>query len=235
MKIGIGIGLGFEKIAASPEVPGDPIGDALRANCVAYWKMDEASGPWADSTEGNHPLFVSGDDLFSSDVGIVGNSVGYIDTSSLSGDLESDSIATLENWSWSGWVKFHTTAGPGNMFTLGALPNNSSYVMCDGDDSIALQIIDSFSSSYPVSAGNWHHVVVTSDSLNHSLYIDGVFKETVERQQNLVTFAGFFLATGGWNETDYLQLDETGFFDVQLTAEQIDYLYNSGSGRTLYP
>ena len=225
--------LGGKHTIPEPPPAGDPIGDALRTMCLAYWKMDEVELPLIDSSGGNHTLILYNHNMFLPVVGIVNGGFGYIDSTLIYGKIFSDIIGVFTEWSWSGWIKISTSFGATEVSTLADLPNQV-YVVIDGDNGLYIEA-GIVGTTFPLSPGVWHNIIVVSDSINHNLYIDGVLKETIINARTPASFSEELMLTAGWNDVDYYQMDEIGIFNMQITAEQIAYLYNTGAGRTLYP
>lgn len=82
--------------------------------------------------------------------------------------------------------------------------------------------------------GLWHHLVFVFESgtANNFIYLDGVliltFSMSVSNQSNNVCI-------GSSNSSQYLNglIDEANVYNVKLTQNQIDILYNLGTGTTL--
>jgi len=84
-----------------------------------------------------------------------------------------------------------------------------------------------------ISDLTWYHITVTYDRSVRKIYINGVLKETTAdftfRPEATATIN---IGTDHRNTpTEYFSglIDEVSIFDVALTADNVEYLYNSGS------
>lgn len=79
--------------------------------------------------------------------------------------------------------------------------------------------------------GNWHFVAIVFDGTNFSIRVDTTVKSTntltINTTLNTTAYLGYRIADG-----NYLgcSIDNFRAFDVDLTTEQLDYIYNSGNG-----
>lgn len=249
MKLGFLNGFSTGKLGAGKAVSGgggDPIGDALRADAAAYWKMDEASGTRVDAT-GN------GFDL--SDLNNAGSATGkngngllvsgaahyarYNGTGLQFGDT-SFSIAA--------WVKIAAFA-VGQSQNIFSYINDSTFEVewaLESDDFgdyfgmafyTLAQTIDTFDFGAIVT-DQWYFVVCEYNKADSKerLYIDNVLARESALVANIATanVVSFGLEATGLGSTNCIR-DEVLVINRVLTTAEKDYLYNSGSGRTLYP
>jgi len=82
-----------------------------------------------------------------------------------------------------------------------------------------------------IGDGNWHNVVITYDSVNVNMYIDGVFNTTNPRSLNTVNSQIIFGQSpmGFGSGTTYLDgdLDDVGIWNRALSSCEISQLYNA--------
>lgn len=88
------------------------------------------------------------------------------------------------------------------------------------------------------SAGNWYHVVATCNALgNAKLYINGVLTDTgtatsiTTTPQRMSLGLPWYLSSAWFRYQFYGSLAMLGQWNVELTAEDVTYLYNGGAGR----
>lgn len=87
-----------------------------------------------------------------------------------------------------------------------------------------------------ITAGNWYMVTIMHNTTRDEIYLNGVRKNwsiSGTLQNNINQFyVGEYLGYGD-NYFDGI-IDELTIFNKTLTQAEIDYLYNSGSGRDLF-
>ena len=90
------------------------------------------------------------------------------------------------------------------------------------------------------SSGTWHHLVMVVDGTDLTLYVDGVSEGTQSADitgdystdaGNMYIGSSPMRASGGISYTG--TIDQVVFVDRALTATEIAYLYNSGTGTVL--
>lgn len=229
----------------------DSIGDALRADAKAYWKMDEVSGNRADATgRGNTLIQTNG--VTPGVAGKINNAGSFDETSGrcLESLHSADLIIDKDlNFYLCTWVKINTKT------TL----QNGQYFLFS-EDTIGFNIEWEFeyqkvpdrivfnAMSSGVSANTfgsppintWLFCEIYYNTTTNKLGIainNGVFDENTPIAQNLynndtVLMMGD-LNYGEWPLNGYM--DECFIMHRIPTQEERDYLYNGGAGRTLYP
>lgn len=213
-----------------PSGSADPIGDALRADVVAYYKFDDAS----DSGPGSYNLTNNNSVTFSA--GKVGNAANFVAASnqSLSRSGGVISIGTTD-FAISFWLKTSTTSGilfdASTLIYVNSLVGTLQYVV---SASLYANI------ALPYSDNAWHHSVFNGDRNGlASVYFDGVVAGTfdISPADGLslvgtgdVLFGDFTVAGNEYNGS----LDEAGIWRRLLTVDEIAHLYNAGAGRSLY-
>jgi len=78
----------------------------------------------------------------------------------------------------------------------------------------------------------WHHVVFTYDGTTEKFYYDG---SLVASREYSLGFANTTVKIGSWNDslTEYYftgSVDDVRVYDFDLNQDQIDFIYNSGTG-----
>ena len=249
------IGMGISPVVGGFVPSGgdsDPIGTALRADAVAYWKMEEASGARADATGRDNnlsPLNVS------SAVGKIGNSVEFDEGVEVESYLQSATpteLTTDGDFSISFWIYFNSQQD-GSDKTL-FVRNNFTEFDVKSFFSIALQkfviafyvtesgVDKEVISTFDISLGTWHHFYISYDSGNPSTLTIIANNETattfngtggLSSDPDSITSIGGYVGFPGFSPDG--RIDEAGYWKRLLTADERAYLYNSGSGRTLYP
>lgn len=230
-----------------PEVVADPIGDALRADAVAYWKLDEASGTRADSTGRGNNLTDASSNVGSAS-GKVGNCATY--TSSPTGKrLRKASVADLEMGGTNFYCAFWLQQTDANAILCIQKQNATDFeydvnVTDAGLLSFALGGGGYVESSVTLSLNTWYFVEVYYKQADDSygIAVDNGAFVTGSAPSLAVTTAEFSIGAymAGIPQGD-LKMDEVGIFrpsgnlSTWLTADKRSYLYNSGSGKTLYP
>lgn len=234
--------------------PPDTIGDALRADCKAYWKLDETSGNRLDSKNSHHLVPVGS---VSQAAGKVGNAAGF------DGEL-----AYTEDQQYL-VAPSHTdlAGGDSNSFTIAGwiyVTNFDFDAPCllskAGDDTTEYLIITSVQkpqftisggvatdalSTIVMDAGVWYFVVAWYDLSIRTSYISVNQETPVVGSSAGVTLNAPYdplgtVLSGAYYEADPANFthgrhDELGFWQRVLTADERAYLYNSGAGKTLYP
>lgn len=258
-----------QSIANNVSGGGDPIGDTLRADAVAYYTFDEASGnARLDSTTHHFDLAECADgDSTASPGAPVANLAGKVsnavkvqdDTNSLNNlATSSAAINITTNLTIACWIKFDALTG-GNLVysqnqSFDAIvlqsagfasqvrgpvvfsdENNNLYVIAH----LPNVVITGLTVAQP---NQWYHCVADYDFVNQvvTLYVNNALSWT-----SAVDFSGMMpppqfviVQIGSSNyisAADWLAVDECGIWARALSANERAYLYNSGTGRALFP
>ena len=226
-------------------VPTDPIGDALRADAVAYWTMNEASGVRNDSVGIND---LDPQNIPASVAGKVSNAARFVsvDSQSLTVSPSFDTLAT--DFTWALWVKLRNKVTTQDFV---ARVNTDS-----GDDEYVIQYADEYdrillsTTQISVRANNygspavdtWLFVVCSFeegtpiDTLKISIN-NGVANTQTTTGNQAAGDSVLSIGAGegwGWHYSDS-DVDEVAFWKRLLTTDELAYLYNSGAGRALFP
>lgn len=215
-------------------------------NLVSWWTLDETSGERADS-HGTNPLTDVNTVLYGT--GKKSNAADFErDNNEALTKTDSASLSLTGSWTISAWIfvesmptvrcglitKFSTvitTSGygiyieviSGTAYLHGHVGGNSTYF--------------NLTLATGLSTGAWYHVVATWDDATDTLTLilnngtpssasGGV--STLADNASAIQLGG---ALSGGQSYDGL-MDETCLYSSVLTADNIEWLYNSGNGRT---
>lgn len=241
----------------------DPIGDVLRAEMIAYWRFEEAGGNRIDATgNGHNGVSTNNPGNASAKVGNGANldrTLSQKFTVSDHADLRNNGNLYIF-----GWVKL-TALADGESYNGATIIGKTDgdlglyeyelYYYRAGipiDHQFAFYITSneandggSVDSASGITADTFYFIEAYYDASTRELGIainNGAF--TTGTLSGLlgpdITSAPVLLGTDPASNFWYASavFDEFGFMkpaSVPLTQEQRDYLYNSGTGRTLYP
>lgn len=233
----------------STPAPSDPIGDTLRADAVAYWTMGEASGTRIDATLRGNDLTNNG---VSTIAGHIGNASTFAGAENLT-DANNSDLRIASEMTLAGWAYIPTVPSQGDipMLLTKAGDNNGDeyYLYAETDDGTNLffawnvqdeigQSISAVSDAVP--AAKWLFLVAEIDIQNHRvrLYANnalGVLSEVAITNITASTQASFRI--GSYGNGFYLtgRLEQWGKWNRVLSSTERDYLYNSSTGRALFP
>jgi hypothetical protein len=211
-------------------------------NLKGWWSLDDSSGNFSDSHTSSTPLTASGTPTYSQ-TGVVSTAIDF-DGSSDYGSATADVISGYP-FSASGWFKTTTTT-QGTMFYFGRFDAGNTYHILWINSSGQAQLTSRYfsqvhsTSTSTYNDGNWHHIAgVWHSATERRLYIDGseVAGGTGLTSLSFISSTANGVAIGRSNDDTpavYFDgtLDEWCFFDDALTADEITWLYNSGSGRS---
>lgn len=232
----------------------DPIGDGLRADAVAYWRFDEASGMRVDATGRGNDLT----DFLSNISGVAGLVNGAAGMDALISDVgkglghdENTDLRMYNKNYYYLWTWINPQAAQyGEFFNLWDINDNEEFALevSDASDNwikFGFSCGNNGSVVNPVQAnvGDWHLVEIYYRKSPEQIGIavdNGVF--SVDNTVNLMAAAnspfavGAMFASGLAIVSPYNFLcDETGIMNRLPTSDERDYLWNDGSGRTLFP
>lgn len=239
---------------------GDSIGDALRADAIAYWTMDESSGTRSDSTGNGHNL---------APIGTVTGVVGKIEKAIQTSLADENSIRVTNDSSFNTnnkavaiafWVNFNTVSVGNDQTLIWRQANNGilDFYIAFNSLSGGLWIdvyegnvvtnneIAFLQSSVTITASTWFFVVAELDRINEIVKIrinstqnqDAFFDTGIGTTGNASIFSVGAevnaLAPNVAQHQAEAKIDELGWWDRLLTTEEKDYLYNSGIGIGLF-
>lgn len=208
-------------------------------NLVSYWSLEEASGTRVDAHGSND---LTDNNTVGQGTGVVGNDAEFVKANSEYLSRAHASVSGLggtnRDFSVSFWVKFNTLAataglvskwnGTGWMFL--ALSGGTIRFYCyNGTD-------DVLPTAAGLTTGVWYHVVGYHDATANVAGIvvnDGT--PTTGSVTNGCVDASVEFAIGRYvGGGSFLngEIDEVAFFDQVLSGDEIEWLYNSGAGRS---
>lgn len=212
----------------------------LNDDIVAYWKFDGVVGDVLNSVDFRNGTL---NDTIRGYPGIINNSFYFEGTSSfanltnLSGDLHSDSF-TISLWT------NMTSISASSPRIIGRA--NGIQLLVNTINGFGYSIMLSNGTQQQFNVGNafqpinqWTHFIMTfnNDTGNASLYINGALNGT------LVFGAGATIEKAGELEVGFMQgtsahyngsVDEVGYWNREITSNEVSQLYNSGVGLS-YP
>lgn len=228
----------------------DSIGDGLRTDAITYWTMNEASGARIDATGNGNDLLTTNDQI--GEIGKVGNAVSL--SGGINQGLEIDDISKLvtfgDSFTIATWVKFSSLDGYSGqefipIFITDSSGNLDYYITVRANDKLLAFGITGSDFSYPEVTANgfgtvpineWLFIVakfVKGDGLYLSVN-NGAFDHvayTLPNVDSVIDMNGYFRAGAQVSGA----MDETGIWRRALSQEEVDYLWNDGAGRSLYP
>ena len=257
--------VGYQPPVTPPAPGGDPIGDALRADAVAYYTLDEKpNGTRADSTAHGYNL-AEDTDPCPSDTGKVGNSFICQDSDESTGwkyfQLVKAGITPAIDVSAgitiSAWIKTNQAiyvldpeigytvqgkilCGPAESppLMIGAKSLSEMRVFCD---SFAINGPGGLSEilEQSISIDAWHLVTVWYDPDTDMGYLQVDNGDPLSHApwRAMSTMLSFIHIgnNNNVNASDIVWFDEIGIWPRPLMSDERDYLYNSGAGRALFP
>jgi len=193
---------------------------------VHWWSLDETSGSRLDSHGSNHLTPVGS---LSYAAGKVGNAadfeVGTTDYLTLG-----SAVSIAGAWSVSFWCKPESfiSGRYAFFFSHSSLTGGTYYVY--HDNSNQWYEVPNAVGTQTLSTGTWYHItIVNSGSGTYTVYQNGAAYSTSAASGTLkINQLGRFI-TSSTNLFDGL-MDEFSVWSVALSADNVEYLYNSGAG-----
>lgn len=240
----------WENFAMEQNVFQVDTGDTLTTSLVAYWKLDELTGTRKDffsthdMTLGEEPDAIDGQ---------VTSAADFTESNSeyLSAGDDPDFDAT-GNVSISFWIKTTSTeVGDVILSKYDNVANGKYWILTLGIGGVAGKVAFDFydgtnqqsrKTTTSINDGSWHHIVATwDDSANLvNLYVDNGSEESVVVTDNgtvgdISNDEEVFMGRHETGGADYITaaLDEMGFWDKLLSAQERADLWNSGNGQTM--
>lgn len=219
----------------------------LLTGLKAYWSLNETSGSAIDSSGNGYSGTLSGA-ISQGTGGILGkaynfevDSLGYINLgTTLGGSFGTDDLSV------SCWINVESQLG--NHGIIGTWNGESCWLIYTASGTITASIFWEGGSAQTISnsaisTGTWHHLVYTANRNGYTkLYIDGTLQSDSDdisagSALNIHTTNLLNIGTWGDNYTAACfdgKIDEVGIWSRVLTTDEVNDLYNSGSGLT-YP
>jgi hypothetical protein len=127
-------------------------------------------------------------------------------------------------------VWFQIIGTGGCVFSYGSPSTNNAYMVTVGSSIISNQSWSSGTDDYavyPTIDANWHNLVTTFDSINASIYLDGVSLGSSMRINWNTLPSTFYFGTRVTNDLDFFsgKMDDIGIWNRVLTPCEIQKLY----------
>lgn len=237
---------------------GDPIGDALRAGALAYWKMDESSGTRIDATTHGNDVTPSLIAAPVSQPGKINNCAGFTSTvvsddTPYFSNLNCPNIKIEDNsFTVFCWVQLSRK----NKISIIISRRSSTlvpidfelYYSRDADNFDMFRQDDQYNSNDawsaslgPVALNTWYFIVYWYDKIAHTVNMQ-VNNGAIDSQSDfslIVASTDAQCRIGNESLNDNVGMDglidEIGIILRTTTQDERDYLYNSGAGRALFP
>lgn len=214
--------------------------------CIAHWKLDETSGVTIEDESDNNLDGVSQNDASGmTTTGKVGTalnfdgSTDYITVSDpAGGELD---FGESGDFSISAWFKTSVTGAnqvivsKGNYWVMVTSGNVFQVGISDGVGGTA--VVDGSSN---ICDGEWHHIAGTFDRSGVlTVYLDGSVEGTpadITGEGDIDSSYDFYIGvTVGPLSYFNGDIDNVAIFNRVLSAKEVEYLYNSGSGTDKIP
>lgn len=240
----------------------DPIGDALRADVVAYYKGDSLN----DSSGNGHHLTNNNSVTFTP--GLLGNAFTFSAPSTQYLSRANFPQTGDQTFTWVGWVRFSSLPELDARMTLinkyyfdgesiynyeydvyyahfdeiGGAPGDATYADYSADSGAGVGDIDPFEHPETASLNTWYFVelqwVASTPVTRMRINLDTWLENTADLEFAGVSNTGDMCL--GYDPIDLRgamdgKMQMIGHWHRQLTETESAYLYNSGAGRTLYP
>ena len=214
----------------------------LADNPLAYWRLDETSGPTLADASGNNNNMTAGGTVIFAQPGATadGNaSLGYSSSSSTS--VASTVTGLRENFSVEFWINPDSTSNYNQSLTAGSDSGWGQFRFHTGSSGQVWVGVGSNDSTGRFSASDlgagtvtlneWQHFVFTLEDIDGStgtakFYKDGVL--LASKVINLGTAWTDFRLVGGGNGLNG-EIDDVAIYDFALTADQIGAHYAAAS------
>jgi len=218
------------RAAASDDNPGT-------SNLVSSWSMDETSGTRADSHGSND---LTDNNTVSYATGVISNAANFISANSENLSSSTQPVTGAGARAAEFWFKTSSTAD--QALTSYGQNANGQWWRIRIENGVIYQRVTNGAKSWSNTwnDGNWHHLVMQVDANSTIddvvLYIDG----TLQSSSGATTTQAINTGTGdlyfGREASGSIgydgDIDECRYWNRVLTADEITWLYNSGSGRS---
>jgi hypothetical protein len=209
----------------------------LVAHLVAYWSLDETSSTRFISVGADFDASPSGDVTY--DTGLVGNAISGSGSSGLLVSGYPTCLVGTNAWTMNAWFK--TAAVTGNMGVVsagnyGGHSLEGAELLVNDNGTVWFHFLGNQILTEFTPDSQWHMLTGTYDGAVAKFYMDGVLQGVVAITLNLgahspamaigrrsppIDSAGQFSGL----------VDEVGVWGTALSAEDITWLYNTGTGR----
>jgi|TARA_R100001530_G_C4321481_1_gene156059 hypothetical protein len=225
-------------------IPSSVFAAPTAADTQAYYKMEEASAPYADATPNGYDA-TSGDEP-NQVAGILDFGQDFVRANTDDMIIPTDVLNTLTTpgeVSYSVWIRGTDTnlnqiiaafAGSGGInFYI-----DNGYVTVGGAHCSGTPGWSNSGIGSTINDGDWHHIVIAYSGLNsQTVYIDGVLAGTASNDYctagaTSIKFGSNPAPSGHPSQWSDYDMDETMIYDGILSASDVTYLYNSGAPGT---
>lgn len=202
------------------------------ADCEQYYKMEDAT-----DEVGSNDLTISG--ATSGSTGKINNCYDFDGTNDQA--IAATPTNSYTAYSISAWVKADSVSGNRTIATsrIDTVGNGDGMliIVISGVPRLLVKVaasVGQIDATTTLSTGTWYHIVGTWDGTNYKIYVDGTLENTGSKSGTMTTATTLCLGAHRTASTSYQEywdglIDEVGTFDVGLTADNVEYLYNSGS------
>jgi hyaluronoglucosaminidase len=215
----------------------------LLNNLVAYWKLNETSSTRFDSTSNNNDL--TDNNTVGSVTGKIGNAADFNGTNYLSAPNNA-TFSPTGHFTITAWVRPQSSgsfAGIAGVWHFTSVNDRQWVLYLRNDSTVAFGVsangVNDFTEFSPIvlSVGTWYLLAAGWDGSNIFLSINAGTPITTAFAGPIYSGATNPFEVGAYDGGANLidgRIDEIGLWHRALTAEEIDLLFNSGSGLT-YP
>lgn len=207
---------GFKIPGAVASPTPDPTG--IWDGCLAYYRLDEASGTRVDATGHGYNLGPSSNTVTST-TGVIGTAAvfpGHVPLTNSSSVFSS--AKTISGW-------FKLTQAPTSyqrLINAGIQCYSSGYLVWD---------VTHYNTIIP-TVGQWHFVCVVLNGSTVTMWVNAQ-SWTVQTGASKISDPSFELSDPTFSQAGAV-IDEVGVWNRALSTSEISALYNAGSGLT-YP
>lgn len=217
------------------------------ANLLGYWTLDEESGDRVDGTEARTLTEVN---TVGYNTGVVSNAA-YFSATNKEYLYSTNEFGTATDGDITAAFWLYPPTYGGNSSTGSVIISSYRSPATAGDWYISYTYgadlrlhregatIYEWDTSMTFSSGTWYYVVISYDASEESAscYVNNVSKTFTRSSASghngllgNMTIGGISSTSGSYDLTG--RVDEMAVFDDLLTTDELDWLYNSGSGRT---
>jgi hypothetical protein len=209
-------------------------------NLKGYWKLDEITGNPSDSS--TNGVIGTSSNIFYDATGKINRDFNFVRGSSSHIDFNDSTYFIPSNYTFCFWNYLLPSIG-GNIITrAGSTPTDLSYIIASSTDAKYIhQMYNTAGTGYTIQSGavstnTWHFVCASKDNTKLYLWIDNVTITPIAWTGSTYTGAKTMIFGGRVDGATYLsgKLDEVSFWDRNLSASDVSYLYKYGAGLT-YP
>ena len=217
----------------------------LTTNLVSYYKLEDVNDFWASYNLTNNNAATFGAGKINNAVNVVRASSQYL------------SIASSLSWnggvySIAGWFNPSSQPASGQYYTIGAVSEavtDTILGLAYYNDAGTYKIYASRTKygvadqgvfeAQTLNTGTWYHLVITYDGTNVRAYVNGTLLGSpgaASGNGNDGANNRSEIGTGAADNLTHLadgSIDEVGFWNKALSAQEMTDLYNGGAGQTM--